>query len=119
MKKLSKAMYGKSMMKKGGKVTVKKYDSGGEKKAYTMNPTSRSTAMTALGVNNPSNNSSPSRFGENANTTTSKKPKPAKAMYCMSMKPGMMKKCGTAKPKAMYGASMKPGMMKKGGAKKK
>ena len=29
MKKLAKAMYGKSMMKKGGKVTTKKYLTGG------------------------------------------------------------------------------------------
>lgn len=34
-----------------------------------------------------------------------------------AIKPKMMK--GGAKPKAMYGMSMKPGMMKKGGAKKK
>ena len=129
MKKVSKAMYGKSMMKKGGMKKMAdgggvgrsqasggkgspsdmtpnsssgavngpntvyapgkkktgdstksyktggstKYQAGGMKKANTMNPTSRNTAMTALGVKKKSNASSPSRFGENAVPTTGTK----------------------------------------------
>ena len=42
---------------------------------------------------------------------------PVKMMMGGTKKPKMM--MGGAKPKAMYGVSMKPGMMKKGGAKKK
>ena len=95
MKKVAKAMYGKSMMKKGG---IKKYQSGGDtmytnttageitpmkkggstkkyqaggikkasgmKKATTMNPTSRNTAMTELGVDKK-NQYSPSKFNDN------------------------------------------------------
>jgi hypothetical protein len=43
---------------------------GGMRKASTMNPTSRNTAMKALGVKKKSNAYSPSRFGENAAPTT-------------------------------------------------
>lgn len=95
MKKLAKAMCGKSMMQKGG---TKKYQAGGmKKKATTINPTSRNTAMTALGVDKK-NQYSPSKFNDNVTS------------YAR----------GTgAKPKAMYGTSMKPGMMKMGGTKKK
>jgi hypothetical protein len=41
-----------------------KYQKGGMKKATTMNPTSRSTAMTALGVDKK-NQYSPSKFDDN------------------------------------------------------
>lgn len=108
MKKLAKAMYGKSMMQKGG---TKKYQAGGikkasgMKKATTMNPTSRNTAMTALGVDKK-NQYSPSKF--NDNVTSYARGTGAKKMQG-----------GGAKPKAMYGTSMKSGMMKMGGTKKK
>jgi hypothetical protein len=119
MKKIAKAMYGKSMMKNGGMKKMEdgggvgkskasggkgsisdmtpnsssgkinspdtiyapgkkktestktyktggstKYQKGGMKKATTMNPTSRSTAMTALGVDKK-NQYSPSKFDDN------------------------------------------------------
>ena len=61
---------GGAKMKMGGST---KYQKGGMTKANTMNPTSRNTAMTALGVKKKSNASSPSRFGENAVPTTGTK----------------------------------------------
>lgn len=157
MKKIAKAMYGKSMMKNGGMKKMEdgggvgkskasggkgsisdmtpnsssgkinspdtiyapgkkktestktyktggstKYQKGGMTKANTMNPTSRNTAMTALGVKKKSNASSPSRFGENAVPTTgTKKSAPKKPL---------MKKGGVKKPlrKAQPGMAVGP-----------
>ena len=55
-------------MKKGG--STKKMQAGGMRKASIMNPTSRNTAMTALGVKKQSNAYSPSRFSDNVISTT-------------------------------------------------
>jgi len=92
MKKMSKAMYGKAMMKTGGMV----------------NPNAKVTASTVA-------------TGKVGGISKAPKDAVPTAKYGMTMKSGgaktkMMK--GGAKPKAMYGASMKPGMMKKGGSKK-
>lgn len=88
MKKVTKAMYGKSMMKTGGMVnpnaTIKKQTVPGSKGVMS---------------------------GENPKISASKKAKGKVG--------GTSKAPKTATPKAMYGMSMKPGMMKMGGTKKK
>lgn len=88
MKKVSKAMYGKSMMKTGGMVnanaTVKKQTVPGSKGVMS---------------------------GENSKASASKVAKGRSG--------GTSKAPITAVPKAMYGMSMKPGMMKKDSSKKK
>lgn len=125
MKKMAKAMYGKSMMK-GGASKMKKYKLGnavndgpgdGKTSAYqnaAKNPVNEKIAMDALGIKKPK--PKPQSVFPNMN-------KPGayddvrSSKYGGTAKPKMMK--GGAKPKAMYGTAMKPGMMKKGGAKKK
>jgi len=84
---MSKAMYGKSMMKTGGmtnpNATVKKQTVPGSKGVMS---------------------------GEN--------PKASASKVAKGRSGGISKAPKTATPKAMYGMSMKPGMMKKGGSKK-
>ena len=131
MKKLSKAMYGKSMMKKGG---MKKMADGGPttpgdstmvtiKKGSYSSPSDYqaaidSTRKSGKTVNLPKEKS-PASWNKQMKGGSMKKAMYGASMDSSMMKPSMMKKGGAAKPKAMYGASMKPGMMKKGGAKKK
>jgi hypothetical protein len=110
MKKMSKAMYGKSMMMTGGMANpnaiVKKQTVPGSKGV--------------MSGENPKASASTVATGRPTKSTAPQDATP-KGKYGMTMKSGgiktkMMK--GGAKPKAMYGASMKPSMMKKGGSKK-
>ena len=94
MKKMGKAMYGKSMMMTGGMTN------SNAKISVDKTPGSKGTTV-----------------GLNPNAVVSPTAKYGMTMKNGGAKPKMMK--GGAKTKAMYGASMKPGMMKKGGAKKK
>lgn len=84
MKKLAKAMDGKSMMKKGGKVTTKKMGMGGMHAMPdgTMMKDSMMPPMKNGGAKKPKMMAGGAK---------------PKAMYGTSMKPGMMKKGGTKK----------------------
>lgn len=101
MKKLSKAMYGKSMMKKGG--MKKMADGGGVGTSQASGGRGSNSNMTPNSsrgsINSPDTVYAPGKKKVGGSTTK-------------------MMKGGAAKPKAMYGTAMKPGMMKKGGAKK-
>lgn len=89
MKKIAKAMYGKSMMKTGGMVNAN------TKVSADKTPGSK-------GVKSGENAKvSASKVAKGRSGGTSKAPKTAvpKAMYGTSMRPGMMKKGGAKKMK--------------------
>ncbi len=78
MKKVAKAMYGKSMMKKGGKVTTKKMEMGGMSSGTMMKD-------------------SEMKMGGAKKLKMMKGGAKPKAMYGTSMKSGMMKMGGAKK----------------------
>ena len=105
MKKLSKAMYGKSMMKKSG---MKKMADGGP----TTPGDSTMVTIKKGSYSSPSDYQAAIDSTRKSGKTVYLPKEKSPASWNKQMKGGSMKK-------AMYGASMKPGMMKKGGAKKK
>ena len=137
MKTMSKAMYGKSMMKKsgfkkmqpGGPVTpvpgMKKSQAKAEE-FYDKNPSVRTYTNEYTGKKIPTGPMTKKEYqnaAERAADVYNDKPTPMlKKGGTTKMKMGGAKKpkmmSGGAKPKAMYGASMKPDM-KKGGSVKK
>jgi len=119
MKKVAKAMYGKTMMNDGGKV------GRAERKEIRQGRRARTKELVDEGLITPFEGiklrmqaAKEARQGQKKNNVT------PKAKYGMSMKPGMMKKGGkvTAKKMEMGGMSsgtmMKDSEMKMGGAKK-
>jgi len=108
-----------SKFKKGGAM-LKKMKTGG-----MVNSNSKVSVLKSAGSKgvksgvNPKTSASKVTKGKVGGISKSPKTAIPKAMYGMSMKPGMMKMGGAKKPKMMAGGAMKPGMMKKGGAKKK
>lgn len=95
MKKMTKAMYGKSMMKKGGSSKMKKYADGGP----TLGPV---YSATKDGRGGARTNEPPVTGYEKSNRKPTSTGKPIKKIG------------GATKPKAMYGMATKPSMMRKG-----
>ena len=122
MKKMGKAMYGKTMMNDGGKV------GRAERKEIRQGRRARTKELVDEGLITPFEGiklrmqaAKEARQGQkktggmvnsNAKILVDKTP------GSKGTKVGLNPKAGVT-PKAKYGMSMKPGMMKKGGAKKK
>jgi hypothetical protein len=142
MKKMSKAMYGKSMMKTGGSTKMKKYAPGGivgddpkkkkdqpefntpvEKKEVTA---AKDPRKTNVGARLASVFTGKKEYTRRDNPVTGmnvvktfiggKKDRVVKDKIDSKEEKKMG---GSAKPKAMYGKTIKASMMKMGGAKKK
>jgi hypothetical protein len=133
MKKLTKAMYGKSMMKKGGMKKMadgggvgRSQASGGKGSPSDMTPNSSSgpvngpNTVYAPGKKKTGDSTKSYKTGGMVNSNT----KVIASKIAKGRSGGTSKAPKKAIPKAMYGASMdpnmmKPGMMKMGGSKKK
>jgi hypothetical protein len=128
MKKVAKAMYGKSMMKNGGMKKMadgggvgKSQASGGKGSISDMTPNSSSGV-----VNGPNTIYAPGKKKTESTKTyktggmvnSNAKILVDKTPGSKGTKVGLNPKAGVT-PKAKYGMSMKPGMMKMGGTKKK
>ena len=144
MKKVAKAMYGKSMMKTGGKVgpiegiklrmqaakEARQMKKNNEKMEELRNAQKSKPEMNYTNPYTPKGKKGmvvKTKYKTGGKVTAKKMEMGGMSsgtmMKDLEMKMGGAKKLkmmkGGAKPKAMYGASMKPGMMKMGGTKKK
>ena len=121
MKKITKAMYGKSMMKTGG---AKKMQGGGMSTGQVDRMNTNTTEgekqkMKTGGMVNSNAKVPVDKTPGSKGVKSGTNPKASASKKAKGKVGGTSVAPKTATPKAMYGMSMKPGMMKMGGAKKK
>jgi hypothetical protein len=133
MKKMSKAMYGKTMMQDGGRTISEKAAArkvakgkGTISKSYPSGPEEKGSyigySKEAKKSDSPfksMKDSKPARPIMKTGGMVNSNPKASASKVAKGRVGGTSAAPKTATPKAMYGMSMKPGMMKMGGAKKK